>query len=155
MPSYQKQPIETILDNQEVQTSMTKVTKFISGLVNGVDVKAAHYFYGNGWESKEEWWRQGIRLPGWLIEEMEWNVGNAGAAAIATFLFGRFGGTVSRVCGPIAAFCAILPVILAVYYYGITSWNRYHCNKNGVWIFKNKAFGMVRLDLGSIPYWGC
>jgi hypothetical protein len=155
LPNNIKKPIEPLLQDKEVKTSFTDINKFVSGVVNGVDVKAAHYFYGNGWEAKEEWWRQGIRFPGWFIEEVEWNVGNSGATAIGGYIFGRFGGLMNKVCGAIAAICAIIPLILGIYYYGITSWNRYHCNKNGVWIFKNKAWGVVSMDLGSIPYWTC
>jgi hypothetical protein len=158
MPSYQKQPIETILDNQEVQTSMTKVTKFVSGLVNGVEAKAAHNFYGNGWESKNEWWRMGIRLPGSFIEELEWVVGNWGGmiafGTAARFFYAR---VLVGVCTQIAALCSGIGFVIAVYYTAITSVNRYRCNKNGVWVYKNNIFpmfGAVSYAAGT-PYVGC
>jgi hypothetical protein len=100
MPSYQKQPIETILDNQEVQTSMTKVTKFVSGLVNGVEAKA-------GWCSRDakmkgHWWGIQIHLNDCIVNDLKYS---GGAASIVA---GAFGGTpCSWVCGVIAAFIGL------------------------------------------------
>jgi hypothetical protein len=92
MPSYQKQPIETILDNQEVQTSMTKVTKFVSGLVNGVEVEAGwcSYYYKKYWH----WWGTQTYLNHCYLEDinMASAIGGVGAGVSGTAVCSYFTG---------------------------------------------------------------
>jgi hypothetical protein len=158
MPNYIKKPIEPILNDKEVKTSFTDINKFVSGVVNGVDVKAAHYFYGNGWEAKVEWWRMGVRLPGSFVDDLEWVVGNWGGMIVAGKAAGFFYSKVAGgLCAKVAPLCGTMGVVIAAYYFAITGTNRFYCNKSGVWVYKNHIFpifGTVSLVAGS-PYTGC
>jgi hypothetical protein len=40
MPNYIKKPIEPLLQDKEVKTSITDINKFLNGIVNGVDAKS-------------------------------------------------------------------------------------------------------------------
>jgi hypothetical protein len=135
MPSYQKQPIETILDNQEVQTSMTKVTKFVSGLVNGVEVEAGrcNTYYNKKWH----WWGTQTYLNHCYMEDINmvsalvgYGGGVVGGVACTIYTSGLCGIGVGLVAGAISLGTQ----------YGIYLSNQ--CNQAGVYYnqtWSNKA----------------
>jgi hypothetical protein len=130
MPSYQKQPIETILDNQEVQTSMTKVTKFISGLVNGVEVKA-------GWCEHQmklsvEWWRIWVHLNQCSIETVNL------FSDVTAGVIGLLGAS------PCSWACGIIALIIQMQK-AVMNWFNSRCGGDGV------AFN--RTHNGIIYWW--
>jgi hypothetical protein len=152
MPNYIKKPIEPLLQDKEIKTSFTDINKFVSGVVNGVDAKAYHVFYGEGFEAKNDGWRQGVRLPGWFIEELEYIAGHVGIAFLSGYAGSRITKYSAKFCFLIPQFCVGLSLLIAVYYSMITLTNRYFCNKSGVWIYKNR---LQLYDLSNIPYTGC
>jgi hypothetical protein len=136
MPSYQKQPIETILDNQEVQTSMTKVTKFVSGLVNGVEVKADNcpnqsYAQFRGFH----WWGTRWYLDNCAVNQLK-RYGNYANVAAAS----------GNICG---WRCATVLVGVLQVFMGDIDWDNNHCGSSGVeidmnyiglWIYNIKSY---------------
>jgi hypothetical protein len=96
MPNYIKKPIERILNDKEVKTSFTDINKFVSGVVNGVDVKAGQCkrFYNKIWH----WWGTQTYLNHCYLEDinMASAFGSVATGVGATALCSLFTG---NICG--------------------------------------------------------
>jgi hypothetical protein len=147
MPSYMRSNLQSDVEKLEIEGSeVTKVGGLFNSLIYGTKAEAAHYFHGNGWESKKEWWREGIRLPGEFIEDAEWFIGHIGWGMFFTWVFSKL-KIVPMLCKSIAIYCGAFATFIVAYYNWITTANRFWCNKSGVWIYKNIS--------PEAPYVGC
>ena len=151
MPIYIKNNIQADIEQLEStkgiqESSLTKAEKFVGGLVGGVISEARHKYHGNGWESKQEWWRSGIRLPGSFVEDAEWFIGHVGWTFFFSWVFSKL-KIVPSLCISITIYCGAFASIIVLYYNWITTANRFWCNKSGVWVYKNIT--------PEAPYVGC
>jgi hypothetical protein len=131
------QAIESIVNSPIMQkeidkqdTILDKANMIINGSVEG----RAWTFEGqNGFNIQFEWWGYGVKVPGWLISEMEWHMGNWGLSSAINVLvaYGIY------TCGPYTHLCTGAAVVLYVGYWGFTWYNRSVCNNKGVRIWKS------------------